>query len=212
MIDHFTYDESGRRVYNINILGQEFLFVGATRKDLEEALQFPQQWEMEDFICKRCIVSPKDFDLETCLAGIPTKLAELILDISGMSSEDTNTLQKEAQDWIVTPSGKMEVLMMGILHRPLAEIRNMDPIEWFKAAGAAQLLAVTVYGLDIEKYMSLNPFDSKPTAKRAKMPAANNPSGQIIPPSLVEISPKDLAKWEEENQHLITQPIIKKHV
>ena len=197
------------RVYETEVLGTLYKYRGATRAELEEALKHESQADIEDSLCKMCIIYP-EIDLDNCLAGIPTALAEKILEASGMTKESTELLQKEVEEWIVSSSGKLEILMMGVLHLSLDQIKNMDPPDWFKSAGAAQLLAASIYGLDVDKFMTINPFEAtkyKP-GRRPVPPAPNNPSVRVIPPTIMgpgEIPEHKLKQWEEEHSSVISR-------
>lgn len=149
------------RTYQIEILGVIYTYKGATRSQLKIALKLTEQVEMEDYLCSVCVINPK-IDLENCLAGIPVRLTELILTASGMDEVGTKSFQDESEEWIKSPSGKLEILMMAVLHKTQEEIDNLDPPDWFKAASAAQLIAATMYGLPVEEFMNLDPFDKKP--------------------------------------------------
>lgn len=194
------------RVYKTEVLGTLYKYRGATRAELEEALRCEFQVDIEDSLCRACVVYP-DIDLDNCLAGIPTTLARKILEASGMTEEGTELLQEEVEEWIISSSGKLEILMMGVLHLPLDQIRNMDPIDWFKSAGAAQLLAASMYGLDVDKFITMNPFERR-SNKKPVPPAPNNPSGRVVPPILVgpgEIPEHKLRQWEEEHSSVISR-------
>ena len=195
------------KTYEVEILGELYQYRGATRRELEAALDYESQYDMEDFICSLCVISPK-IDLETCLAGIPSQLSEKILEASGMTPESTQKLQGQAEEWIKSPSGKMEILMMVVLHLSIDTIQEMDPPDWFKSAGAAQLLAASLYGLDVSKFISTDPFEQpKKGNRRPTPPPPNNPSGKIIPPPLLanEIPEAQLKNWEENQKHLISK-------
>ena len=150
------------RSYKTKILGITYEYVGASRQVLEEALHITEQADMEDFLVERCVLSPK-IDLETSYAGIITTLSEEILKVSGMTDEGAKEFQKEAEEWLISPAGKLECLMMGVFHKPLEEIQNLDPPNWHKSAAAAQLLAASLYGMDVEKFIEYDP--NKPQVK-----------------------------------------------
>ncbi len=173
------------RTYTIEILGVVYTYKGANRRQLSEALQLSEQFDMEDYICKVCVISP-EIDFDSVLAGIPTRLSEAILESSGMNDNGTNLFQSEAQEWIISSSGKLEALMMGVFHQPLDVIQELEPHLWYKMACSSQLVAASMYGLDIKQFMEINPFEEpKKVAGKAKPPAVNNPSGRVIPPMLM---------------------------
>lgn len=157
------------RIYSKEISGKVYRYKGATRSILEKALLFSIPSEMEDYLCLNCVIEP-ELDIDNCIAGIITELANDILQKSGMTEESTEEFQKESEEWIESNVGKLEVLMMGTLKLSLDEIKDLDPPDWYKSAAAAQMLAAAIYGLDIDKYMSITKEKSK-LGKSIKTPS-----------------------------------------
>jgi hypothetical protein len=193
------------RTYEIMLYGTTYTYRGLTRKELEIVQAIESSLEAEDYVCKLCVLSPENINWDESIAALPSKLAEGILEVSGVSEKGVISLQNEVEEWMNTPAGKQECLMMGILGMSLEDIKNLDIPDWFKAAGAAQLLAASLYNLDIAKYMSLDLFGKQPKQQgKITMPPANNPSGKILPPPLKpaiklpsEILEKDLPEWKK---------------
>lgn len=152
------------KVRSVTVLGITYTVRGATKGELEEALKFSNEYESEDYLVQRCVLSPK-IDWETVYAGIPKQLAEHIVELSGASDEASLQYQKEADEWLKTPVGKLEALIMGTMHLKLSDIQNMHAEEWHKSAAAAQLLAATIYNLDVQKYMDLGTARERKTRR-----------------------------------------------
>jgi hypothetical protein len=173
------------RQYKVNILGTTYVYRGATRREIETVLRLENESEQEDAICRICVITPRNIDWDNSLAGVPSALAKHILEASGMSEESSERFWKGANEWILTAAGKSESLMMGIFHIPLSEVANLDPEDWYRMATASQLLAVTLYNIDIRKYMELQPGEQQAQpAKQATFPYANDPNSPVIPPPL----------------------------
>jgi len=173
------------REYKVTVLGVEYVYRGATRAEIERILRMESEVEQEDEICRLCVLQPKDVDWDNILAGVPTALAEKILEASGMTEESSKKFWEEAQEWILSSSGKTESLMMGVFHLPLSVISNMDPEEWYRTAAASQLLAVTMFGMDIQKYINMTPGDGKATpSRRPTFSNPADPNAPVIPPPL----------------------------
>lgn len=163
------------RTYKKEILGTIYTYIGASRRVLEEALHIDNTADMEEFIVDKCVISPK-IDPVNSYAGIITTLSEEILKVSGMTEEGATLFKKESEEWLLSPAGKLESLMMGVFHLSLEEVQNLDPADWNKMALASQLLAVSLYGMDVEKYMSYD-FSSPQNRMQKKL---NNMPPQVL--------------------------------
>lgn len=152
------------KVKHIPILGTVYSVREATKGELAQALRFSLEEDSEDFLVEKCLLAPR-VNIETLYAGIPSRLAEEILTLSGVGEEAAAALQAEADAWVISPAGKIEALMMGILHLKPAEISNMYSEEWHKAASAAQLLAVALYNLPLNDYMAIGTAQEKKKPK-----------------------------------------------
>jgi len=149
------------RTETFELFGVEYTIRQATKGELEQALRFDIEEDAEDFLIKSCLVSPK-IDLNEVYAGIPGQLAVRILELSDATQEANERLQKEADERVLTPLGKIEALMMGILHLRPVDISNMTSEDWHKAASAAQLLAIALHPeFDMAKYMALGTQEEK---------------------------------------------------
>jgi len=156
------------KVKHVQILGSTYTVREANKGELEQALRIASSVDAEDYLVRQCLLAPS-INLDTVYAGIPARLAEEILEISG-TGEDANTaLQQAADAWVLTPAGKLETLMMGVLHLSPEQIKAMYSEDWHRAAAAAQLLASTLYNLPIQEYMDLGTEREKRT-RIPKMP------------------------------------------
>lgn len=158
---------NNQKTKTFELYGVNYTIRKATKGELEQALRFSIDEEAEDFLVNTCLISPK-IDLNSVYAGIPRKLALEILEFSDASQEASSRLQEEADKRVLTPMGKVEALMMGILHLKQHEINNMTNEEWYRAAAAAQLLSVALYpGFDLQRYMD---FGTENESKHKKDP------------------------------------------
>jgi hypothetical protein len=136
------------RLYKTTILGDEYTYRGATRAELTSALiSFSSDAEVEDYLCYTCSSPPKNKVWEDVFAGVFTTLADRIKDVSGAGKK--NKLEEEANDWISTPKGKIESLMMGVLGMDIEKIQSMDPPDWHKTAITSQILAEVIAKLSL---------------------------------------------------------------
>ena len=145
------------RFYKTTILGDEFTYRGATRAELSSALvSFNTDSEFEDYLCYTCSNPPEGKKWEDLFAGVFTTLAGKIKEVSGLGK--VNKLEEEANEWISTPKGKIESLMMGVLGMDIEKIQSMDPPDWFKTAVTSQILAEVIAKIDVTKYLEMDFF------------------------------------------------------
>ena len=145
------------RLYKTTILGDEFTYRGATRAELSSALvSFSTDSEFEDYLCFTCSNPPKDKTWDDLFAGVFTTLASKIKDVSGAGKK--GKLEEEANEWVSTPKGKIESLMMGVLGMNIEQIQSMDPPDWHKTAITSQILAEVIAKIDVNKYLEMDFF------------------------------------------------------
>jgi hypothetical protein len=132
------------RTFTTEVLGRTYTYRGATRGEFEQAQRESETAaEVEDFLVGRCVLNPRGIPWQDQRAGIASRIGKAIADASGLTDEAREELEREALEWSRTPAGRSEILMMGLLHLKLDEIDQLDPIDWFKCAVAAETLYTT---------------------------------------------------------------------
>lgn len=90
-MDDFDFLELKKKYWNLyylDINGEEFLFRELSRKEYKFVIRaFDDESDIEDYICKICVLEPEDYDFEECAAGIPVTLANFILLESGFGKD-----------------------------------------------------------------------------------------------------------------------------
>lgn len=88
-----AWKEQYWNLYMTEVGGVDFLFREISLREYRIArrLYDEDQTSLEEYICKKCVLEPDDFNFTDCIAGIPTTLANLILYESGFV-EDTGKL------------------------------------------------------------------------------------------------------------------------
>lgn len=137
------------RIYDCEVLGYLFKYRGATRSELEESLAlYPMDWQREDVLVSRCVVSSTDssgniveLNYQEQLAGMVYQLAQKIYEASGLTEAGERTFSLEAQVWSQSPAGQLEIdIMEAFPGLTISQIQSMDPVDWHKQGMAARLL------------------------------------------------------------------------
>ncbi len=115
-------------IYETTIMDHKFIWRELSRSEFNKAVRyFPDEHEREEFVCKACLIEPKEFDFSECYAGVPTTLAKQILAESGFSVEPTGKLQRVL--------GKYRAEMESFQHQvsciiheafPMLDIQNVE--------------------------------------------------------------------------------------
>jgi len=153
----------------VEIGGIRYTVREATRGELAQAFSTGNAFAAEDFLVRQCLIDPK-IDPEEMYAGIPDKLAREITELSGANEADATRLQQQADEWAISPVGKLDALIMGVLHLTPKDIDAMYSEEWHKAAAAAQLLAASLYGLDLRAYMNIGEQQANQVPQQPQQP------------------------------------------
>lgn len=86
--------------------------------------------EKKDYICKRCILYPTNFDLENCVAGIPEQLYNKIMEISYLDKDSLIDLIQINRDEMMTLEHQMLcIIAKAFPSYKYEEIENMDMIQ-----------------------------------------------------------------------------------
>ena len=90
------YKKKWWNLYYVDMEDYEFLYRELSRGEYKYIIrQFTDENgelltdEAEEYICKLCVLRPKDFDFNECPAGIPMELAKQILHESGLDDDLT---------------------------------------------------------------------------------------------------------------------------
>lgn len=74
--------------FSVTIAGETFLYRPLSRLEFKEIMRNDElnDEDKEDLICERCLLYPQNYDLRNCIAGIPTKLYEDIIEKSALDA------------------------------------------------------------------------------------------------------------------------------
>lgn len=88
------YKDEYWSIYKSEILKYNFIWRELSRGEYNKILRyFVNDLDREEYICKLCVLEPKEFDFLSCEAGVASSLAEQILIESGFSSKPTGKIQ-----------------------------------------------------------------------------------------------------------------------
>lgn len=129
----------------------------------------------EDAVFNQALVEPypRDFPgIDKCLAGIPTKLAEYVLEDSGFTDTGDIVSLNKALAWIDTEEGRSDALICYCF--PTVELTSLDSMTtdtYNKYLTAASILMKTFHGIEPQQF--LNPkFVAPPPVDPEVMEAA----------------------------------------
>jgi hypothetical protein len=140
--------------HTISILSQDFVFRSLSRLELYSLRSNfqDQPFILEEEVCKAALISPKEFDFQLCPAGIPTTLANAILQRSGFQdAEYARRLFEKYQDETLEQETRMDMLLLMGLHGiKLEDILAWTPEEYFKKLAMAVFILVNLNGMPQE--------------------------------------------------------------
>jgi len=148
---------------DISILGETYTYRSLTRKEYKEILaeNLDDPVGFEDEIAKLCTLKiPDDFPgWEDCYAGIPSTLAEAILDASGMLNEDSvRKLIKAVEDWASTDEARIDCLICFCFPTMTPDIlESMESLTWYKYAAMAKMIMGGIHGVDPSVFLEGTP-------------------------------------------------------
>ncbi|AOQ24714.1 hypothetical protein MTAT_20590 [Moorella thermoacetica] len=82
-----AWKEEYGEVYVTEIGDETFYWRTITRPEYKEIVNNDKLtvFEREEVICEKCVLFPEQYDFKHCRAGVPTLLAEEIMDFSGFA-------------------------------------------------------------------------------------------------------------------------------
>ncbi|NIN63684.1 MAG: hypothetical protein GTO63_03005, partial [Anaerolineae bacterium] len=126
-----------------------------TRKELREAEEKHRgsQVAIEDEICRIALISPKDFDFDTCLAGVPTTLCQVIIQQSNfLARPEVRDLLESNMDSMMEQGNRLDMLMMTAMPgTSLDEIEGLVPEEYIRRLAMSIFMLTNFMGADPEK-------------------------------------------------------------
>lgn len=141
-------------LYYVEIEGYEFLFRELSRSEYKKGVRLydDDTEELEEYICRLCILEPEGFDFENCIAGIPTSLANMILFESGFT-EDTGKLATYMEKYeaeMTTLDNQIScIIKEAFPEKDIEEIENwpMEKTIWYYSR--AKYILNSLRGLDL---------------------------------------------------------------
>ncbi len=150
-----TVSSYGLDEHELKIGDQVFRFRSLTRKELREAEEKHRgsQVAIEDEICRIALISPKDFDFDTCLAGVPTTLCQVIIQQSNfLARPEVRDLLESNMDSMMEQGNRLDMLMMTAMPgTSLDEIEGLVPEEYIRRLAMSIFMLTNFMGADPEK-------------------------------------------------------------
>jgi hypothetical protein len=150
-----TVSSYGLDEHELKIGDQVFRFRSLTRKELREAEEKHRgsQVAIEDEICRIALTSPKDFDFDSCLAGIPTTLCQAIIQQSNfLTRPEIRELLESNMDSMMEQGNRLDMLMMTAMPgTSLDEIEGLVPEEYIRRLAMSIFMLTNFMGADPEK-------------------------------------------------------------
>jgi hypothetical protein len=132
-----------------------FIFKSLGRKDFRELrdTEAINDYAKEEIICEQCVLYPKDFDYENCEeAGLPTQLANLILEKSLLkSSEQLATAVHYFRDrlWDTTDEQLTCIIHEAFPEYSIEEIANWDVMRTAEYMAKAEYILHKLRGIPL---------------------------------------------------------------
>ncbi len=82
-----SWKEQFGDVYVTEVGDETFYWRTLSRPEYKEIVNTDEMtvFEREETICTKCVLFPEQYDFKNCHAGVPTLLAEQIMDFSGFA-------------------------------------------------------------------------------------------------------------------------------
>lgn len=81
-------------IYQTDIDDESFIWRELTRSEFRKLMTlFDNDIDREEYVCKVCVLEPKDFDFSNCRGGIPSTLTTYILQESGFGEPGTEKIE-----------------------------------------------------------------------------------------------------------------------
>lgn len=112
-----------------------FIIKPVSRKDYKDIAnsEVLSDIDKQDLICKTCILYPPNFDLDSCVAGLPEKLYEEIMDRSYILKDSMIDLIKIFREEMTLMDSQMEcIILKAFPSYRLSEIEKLDMIQFTK--------------------------------------------------------------------------------
>ena len=146
-------------IFYSNIMGYEFIWRELTNKEFRFLNNLDPDVvsgeEKEEIILEYCVVYPEDINIDEILGGIPSKLVEHILTVSGLYPEQAEEMlslhRQEMQDF----ESQMEaVVIMAFPSLSLEDIESWSSAKLIKYFTRAEFLLTNLQGLDVGGILS----------------------------------------------------------
>jgi hypothetical protein len=101
-------------IYGCTILGVDFIWRPITRKEYKDICSLPiDEAEVEELICRKCVLVPAEssFNDPEGLAGIPSALAERIIQTSGLDPKSIKQLLNLYRSGISNFEAQMDLVI-----------------------------------------------------------------------------------------------------
>jgi hypothetical protein len=148
------YRKQWGSIFDVEIDGIEFIWRPLTRKEYKDICSLDiTDGDKEELICKICVLEPAGFDFleDEGLAGIPSKLSDLILDSSCITPESIRSMLKAYRASV----GSFEVQMDLVIFEgfngkySLEEIKNWPMEKAVAMFAQAEWILTTLKGVPL---------------------------------------------------------------
>lgn len=152
-----TYDA----VFFSEIEDELFIYRPLGRKEFKDILanQNLDDYEKEDAICKTVLIYPKDFDFDDCLAGIPDKLYQEVLEKSCLDPESMFYLLHMNREECEQLGSEMAcIIAEAFPSYRIDEIEAWNNFKFMKTYAQAEWILKNIrgveFGLDVGEYLA----------------------------------------------------------
>lgn len=154
-----TISSYGLGEHELKLGGQVFRFRSLTRKELREAQgkYRGNQVAVEDEICRIALISPKDFDFDSCPAGIPTTLCQAIIQQSNfLAMPEVKGMLESSMDSMMEQGNRLDMLMLTAMPgTSLDDLEGLEPEEYLRRLAMSIFMLVNLMGADPDKISRL---------------------------------------------------------
>ena len=166
------------RWYRIRLTKQDktpgdYYFRGATAQEMRLCGLRAETIDGEDVLLERCVVPPEPTDWYRIRAGVPARLVQEILRVTGWTEEGVP--QMEAMEWVTSEEGGAEALAIAFIPGlDLVKLREANPGDYWRYIFVGKMMFENMYSVQAGAA-----FGNAQAAAPVQGPAVMNPETAV---------------------------------
>ena len=138
-------------IHNTNINEEVFTWREITQEEFTKAIRFySDEEERQEYICRLCIIEPKNYDFSNCYAGIPNTLSRNILLESGHLEQRGMSMLNQARNELTNFENQIAPIVCAAFPKfTLEDVESWTFRKQIKYLSRAEFILTNLYGYNI---------------------------------------------------------------